>query len=430
MVNTIIQTIKKQKEAFERFSSDAKRLLSLNLIYHLVLPIILIFVQAYLWGQTRDMKINLIYTLGSFGGNYLGYLMNGFLLRKFSIKILFYIGLILSVLPMALLVYTIDIQYSNIVWYGLLFGVGTGMYYSCRNFLSYLATDNENRTFFAGMEQFIIISGNFVTPLLFGPVIIGLGEKYGLYDKQLIYQVGLAVSLATMFLTWFLIRKSNFRSPELKRFFYFRFDRLWNYQRFLSLFIGLVETGFYMLMALLILNVVGQESELGLIESISTILSVAVVYVVSKKAKPEQRANILLGGAVSLTIGGIILGVEYSVIGVLGLKFFQIIADPLLHSSYRATWWSVIETVSRKEDKHGYAYMLDTEFFINLGRSLGGALLLFLLISGFTPNESLRFIFLILALMQFISYALLRYLNNKIIEPVKREETKQTRACE
>ena len=173
-----------------------------------------------------------------------------------------------------------------------------------------------------------------------------------------------------------------------------------------------------------------RSSELGLIESISTILSVAVVYVVSKKAKPEQRANILLGGAVSLTIGGIILGVEYSVIGVLGLKFFQIIADPLLHSSYRATWWSVIETVSRKEDKHGYAYMLDTAFFINLGRSLGGALLLFLLISGFTPNESLRFIFLILALMQFISYALLRYLNNKIIEPVKREETKQTRACE
>ncbi|NBC81800.1 MAG: hypothetical protein GVY19_00310 [Bacteroidetes bacterium] len=421
MIKALSQTIKKQKDAFARFSPDAQRLLSLNLIYHLVLPIILIFVQAFLWGQTRDIKINLIYTLGSFGGNYVGYLMNGFLLRKYSIKVLFYIGMILSVLPMAVLVYTIDIQYSNIVWYGIVFGIGTGMYYSCRNFLSYLATDNENRTFFAGMEQFIIISGNFITPLIFGPIIIGLGEKYGWYDKQFIYQVGLAISLTVMFLTWILIRKSNFRSPELKKFFYLRFDKLWNYQRFLSLFIGLVETGFYMLMALLILNVVGEESALGLIESISTILSVFVVYVVSKKAKPEQRANILLAGAVSLTIGGLILGFEYSVIGVLGLKFFQIIADPLLHSSYRATWWSVIETVSKKEEKHGYAYMLDTEFFINVGRSLGGVILLLLITLGLTPDESLQYIFLILALMQFISFALLRYLNIKTLEPAENQ---------
>lgn len=419
MIKSIFERIKKQKSAFERFTNDAKMLLSLNLVYHLILPIILIFVQAYLWGQTRDIKINLIYTLGSFGGNYLGYLLNGFLLKRYSIKVLFYLGLILSVLPMAVLVYTLNIKYSNIIWYGILFGIGTGMYYSCRNFLSYLATDNESRTFFAGMEQFIIISGNFITPLIFGPVIIGLGEKYGWYDKQFIYQVGLAVSLAAMFLTWFLIRKSNFQSPKLKKFFYLKFDRLWNYQRFLSLFIGLVETGFYMLMALLILNVVGEESELGLIESISTILSVIVVYVVSKNAKPKQRANILLAGVVSLTIGGIILGFEYSVIGVLGLKFFQIIADPLLHSSYRATWWSVIETVSKKENKHGYAYMLDTEFFINVGRSLGGLILLLLMLSGYTADESLRYIFLILALLQFISYALLRYLNEKTLKTEK-----------
>jgi len=65
---------------------------------------------------------------------------------------------------MVLIVYFVEIHLSSIVWFGILFGIGTGMYYSCRNF-------------FAGMEQLIIISSNFITPFLFGFIIIGLGEK-------------------------------------------------------------------------------------------------------------------------------------------------------------------------------------------------------------------------------------------------------------
>ncbi len=410
-----INFISKQKKGFSLFNSDAKDLLRLNLMYHLVFPIIMIFIQAYLWGDTKDARINIVYTLGSFGGNYVGYLVNAFLLRKISIKPMFYIGLILSVLPMVLIVYFVDIQLSNIVWFGLLFGIGTGMYYSCRNFLSYLVTNEESRNFFAGMEQFIIITSNFITPFLFGFIIIGLGEKTGWYEKETIYQIGMGLSMLMMFLTWFIIRRTSFKSPPISRFFYFKFHKIWNYQRFLSLFVGTVETGIYMLMALLILNVVGGESALGLIESLSTIFSALVVYFVSKTSKPEHRPKIILAGVISITIGGAFLGIEYSVIGVLVLKIFQIIADPLIHSSYRATWWSVIEYVSKTEKKSEYSYMLDTELFINIGRALGGSILLFMLIKGIEINLALRYIFLILALLQFISYALIKYLTKKVL---------------
>jgi YQGE family putative transporter len=411
-----IPFIVNQKKAFEMFNSDAKDLLRLNLMYHLVFPIIMIFVQAYLWGNAKDARINIVYTLGSFGGNYIGYLINGFLLRKISIKPLFYIGLILSVLPMALIVYFIDIKLSNVVWFGIIFGIGTGMYYSCRNFLSYLVTNDESRNFFAGLEQFIIITSNFLTPMFFGFIIIGLGEKYGWYEKQTVYKVGMAISMIMMFLTWFIIKRTNYKSPPVSRFLYFKFDKLWNYQRFLSLFIGTVETGIYMLMALLILNVVGGESALGLIESLSTIFSALVVYFVSKKSTPAHRPKIMLAGVISITIGGLILGIEYSVMGVLGLKVFQIIADPLMHSSYRATWWSVIDAVSAKEKKSEYSYMIDTEFFINLGRAIGGTFLLVMLYAGIDINDGLRYIFLILGLLQFISYALIKHLTKKTLE--------------
>lgn len=411
-----IKFIQNQKKAFEVFNDDTKDLLRLNLIYHLVFPIIMVFVQAYLWGDTKDARINIVYTLGSFGGNYLGYLLNGFLLRKISIKPLFFIGLILSVLPMALIVYFVNIKLSNVVWFGMIFGIGTGMYYSCRNFISYLVTNDENRTFFAGMEQLIIITSNFITPFLFGFIIIGIGERTGWYQKETVYQFGMGISMIMMFLTWILIRRANYASPSVEKFFYIRFPKLWNYQRFLSIFVGTVETGIYMLMALLILNVVGGESALGLIESMSTVFSALVVFFVSKKSKPEHRPKIILAGVISITTGGLILGIEYSLIGVLGLKIFQIIADPLIHTAYRSTWWSVIEKVSKTDNKSEYAYMLDTELFINIGRAVGGTILLVMLLTGVDINSGLRFIFLILGSLQFISYLLIKYLTKKTHE--------------
>lgn len=408
--------ITNQKKAFELFNSDAKDLLRLNLMYHLVFPIIMIFVQAYLWGDTKDARINIIYTLGSFGGNYVGYMINAFLLRKISIKPLFYVGLILSVLPMVLIVYFVDIKLSNIVWFGLLFGVGTGIYWSCRNFLSYLVTNEQSRNFFAGIEQFTIITSNFITPFIFGFIIIGIGEKTGWYEKENVYKAGMAISILMMFLTWLIIRRTNYKSPPIARFFYVKFHKLWNYQRFLSLFVGTVETGIYMLMALLILNVVGGESALGLIESMSTLFSALVVYFVSKKSKPEHRPKIILAGVISITLGGLIVGIEYSLIGVLGLKIFQIIADPLIHTAYRATWWSVIEKVSTIEKKSEYSYMLDTELFINIGRGIGGTILLIMLMAGIDINQGLRYIFLILGLLQFISYVLIKYLTKQVLD--------------
>jgi MFS transporter, YQGE family, putative transporter len=412
----IANFIKNQKKAFELFNSDAKDLLRLNLMYHLVFPIIMIFVQAYLWGDTKDARINIIYTLGSFGGNYVGYMINAFLLRKISIKPLFYVGLILSVLPMVLIVYFVDIKLSNIVWFGLLFGIGTGIYWSCRNFLSYLVTNEQSRNFFAGVEQFTIITSNFITPFIFGFIIIGIGEKTGWYEKETVYQIGMGLALLMMFLTWLIIRRTNYQSPPIARFFYFKFHKIWNYQRFLSLFVGTVETGIYMLMALLILNVVGGESALGLIESLSTLFSALVVYFVSKKSKPEHRPKIILAGVISITLGGLIVGIEYSLIGVLGLKIFQIIADPLIHTAYRATWWSVIEKVSKIEKKSEYSYMLDTELFINIGRAIGGTILLVMLMVGIDINEGLRFIFLILGLLQFISFGLIKFLTKQVLD--------------
>jgi len=46
--------IQNQKNAFTMFNSDAKHLLRLNLMYHLVFPVFMTFILAYLWGDTQD----------------------------------------------------------------------------------------------------------------------------------------------------------------------------------------------------------------------------------------------------------------------------------------------------------------------------------------------------------------------------------------
>jgi len=399
----MIQFIKKERDAFNIFGADAKRMIFINLIYHIAFPFIIIFGSAFVLRITGgNNALAIIYNWGFFMGLIAGYLVNGQLMKVgVSIRPLFVVGMMLSVVPLSILMFFGRDAGYGVILYGAVMGMGNGIYWACRNFLTMLVTTDGNRNLFSSVEQFVIIFFNALIPLLFGTFILGNNaseaSKLQAYRYTSIVVVGI-----TLFAAWMILR-SSFRNPTISRFVYWKCCAMWNTQRLLSFFVGTVESGFMVLMTLLILNAAGDESVLGKIEFGTAIVSVLSIYVVGRISKPQHRSRIMLAGATSLVIGGTVLAftiphkemlfglITLSFLGVVMMKVCQVIADPMIHSAFRATYLSSIEWSSQMEKKDSYAFVMDNEYFMNGGRICGG--LVFLVLASLITSggvESLK----------------------------------------
>ncbi len=424
----LLNFIKKERAAFDVFGPDAKRLLIANMIYALAFPFIIIFGTAFVKRITGGSNnLSVIYNWGFFAGLIIGYYINGVLLKNktITIKNLFVSGILLTVVPLSILMFLGKDAGYYVVVYGLLVGIGNGIYWSCRNFLTLLVTEENNRNFYTSVEQFIMIFFNALIPLLFGTFILGSNadEEF----KMNAYKYTSLVVIATNLVACWLVLKSGFKSPEISKFVYLKFGSLWNTQRLLTFCVGMVESGFMVLMTLLILTVAGDEAILGKIEFSTALISVICIYVVGRVSGPKHRGRIMLAGAISLIIGGLVLAftitnnnllfgsIVVSFAGVIIMKITQVIADPMIHSAFRATLLTSCEKASIIEKRDSYSYIMDNEYFMNGGRIFGGAIFIFLtqIISGIT---ALRYTFIILALIQLMSSFLIQKINKVKVE--------------
>jgi len=434
--------IKKEIAAFDILGADAKRLLAANFIYALAFPFIIVFGSAFILRATDGDKImTIFYNWGFFGGLIIGYYLTGSILKNkiLNIKMLFSAGILLTVIPLCVLMFFGKESGYLVILYGFLIGIGNGIYWSCRNFLTLLVTNNDNLNLYTSVEQFIIIFCNALVPLLFGTFV--LGNTVDENTKMEMYKYTSLVVIATNLIACWLVLKSDFKNPEIKKFIYIRFGKDWQLQRILTFCVGMVESGFMVLMTLLILTVAGDESVLGKIEFSTALLSIISIYIVGRISKPHHRGRIMLAGAISLVIGGTVLvftitnqnlflGFSISFLGVILMKISQVIADPMVHSAFRATYISSCDKMSVVENRDSYSYIMDNEYFMNGGRIFGGFVFLVTtylfykagegvggLSEALSVNNSdvsaLRFTFVILAIMQLLSAFLVEKINKK-----------------
>ncbi len=419
----MIPFIKKEVKAFDTFDKDGKRLIIVNILYAMVFPFIILFSTAFVNRTTGDQVIAIVNGIGFGIGLILGNYTNGTLLRKKAdIRWLFAGGMFLSIASTFLMMLFVDHTIGfYIFFYGMFSGFGSGLYWSNRQYLSYLVTNEENRNFFAIIDQFFIIFFNALIPFFFGTIIIMFGRRTGLFDEIQAYRGVATIMVFMIIYAVVLVLKSDFKSPEMKRFTFWRFCKQWNIHRILVVLVGFAQSGFMYFIYLLILNVAGDETVLGKIELTTALVSVAVIYILGRVTAAKHRATLMLIGAIVVTLGGTIVSVtiennemifsfmKVSFLGVIAMKVCQVIAEPIINIAYASTNLSDIEKVSKTEKRVGYTYIFDNEIFMNLGRTLGGVL--FIIINyAFSPMSALQYIFIILGLFQVLSSVLVKKL--------------------
>src|SRR3982750_1623452 len=88
---------------FNQYPRNMRILLLTNLVYAFVLPVIDVFVGAYVMRNSNDVKLVVIYNLAVYPGIPFTFLINGFLLQRISIKRLYSAGMLLSGISMAVM---------------------------------------------------------------------------------------------------------------------------------------------------------------------------------------------------------------------------------------------------------------------------------------------------------------------------------------
>ena len=393
----------KEYGLFKSCSRDMRILLLTNMVYALVLPVIEIFVAAYVMRNSQEVSKVVTYQLAIYAATPLAFLINGYLLGRTSVYRLYSLGMLLSGASMLVMMSSNVITPLDIAGSGFMMGISTGLFWANRGFLTLSTTNNENRNYYYGLEQFVYTVTSVGVPVAIGWFIEGTARNawFGGEINHAYRLVAFGVCGLTV-LASIIVHRGNFPSQPRTRFIYFTFHRLWYKLLSLSVLKGLAQGYFVTAPAMLIMKLVGQEGALGTIQAAGGLISALVLYAVGRTTKPKHRLLVFTIGLVLFTIGTFINALLFSATGVLIFMACLLLAKPLLDIAYFPIQMLVIDIVSRIEGRNQYAYIFNCEFALFLGRLMGCGL--FIALARFVSDiAALKYALPAIAIVQLLS---------------------------
>ena len=396
-------------EEFRFFMSmprDMRLVLITNMIYAFVIPIIDIFVGAYIMRSSNDPSMVAVYQLCVYTGIPFAFLINGFLLNKFSISHLYSFGMLLSGVSMIFMMTLSNIDMVGVSIAGFIMGGSFGFFWANRDFLTLDTTNDTNRNYYYGVETFFYTLTFIIVPAVVGWFLIkstSLGWFGG--SIQGAYKVVTTIVLLLTILSSIVIHLHRFRNPNQKKFLYLHFDMLWKKMLGLAALKGMVQGYLVTAPAILIMTLVGNEAALGTIQSISGILTAFILYFLGRTTKPKHRIYIFAAGMTVFLIGALTNQILFSAIGVIVFVLCKVLFMPLHDIAYFPIQMKVIDILSEKEHRSKYAYIFNHEFGLYLGRFFG--LVLFIGLAFYVSKDfALRYSLVIVALIQMLAIPL------------------------
>jgi YQGE family putative transporter len=398
----------KEYNFFLSMPHNMRVLLITNMLYALVLPVVEIFMAAYIMRYFADTSYVAIFQVAMYTGIIITSLTNGFLLKSFKVAHLYSFGILLSGLSMAGMMFVKDITLVGLVVSGTLIGAASGFFWTNRYLMALNTTNDGNRNYFFGLESFFFTISNIGIPLAIGALLASIDGLHFFNTDFTIYSGYRIVTLivfAITILACFSLARGKFTNPAQKDFLYFRFDKLWNKQILLAALKGLVQGFLVTAPAMLIMKYVGKEGSLGLIQGISGGLTAILIYLLGRFAQPKHRILIFAMGILLFLFGTIFNGIELSMAGVMVFVLCKVFFQPLHDLAYFPIMMKVIDVVAKRENRNQYAYILNHEFGLYAGRVLGLGLFIFLALNV-SETFALRYSLIIVAVIQVLSIPL------------------------
>lgn len=395
---------------------NIRTLLITNMLYAMILPIIEIFVGAYIMRNTGNSTNVVIYQLCMYVGVVSTSVLNGILLKYFKVNWLYSFGIILTAISLMAMMFIQSINIVGLGIAGFALGASTGFFWTNRYLLTLVSTKDDNRNYFCGLESFFFSLWGIVIPLGVGAFLGSLDgvALFGLdMDANQGYKVITVIVLFIAIGACIALSKGKFSNPVQKKFFYYKFHSLW--VKFLALagLKGLVQGFLVTAPAILVMRLVGNEGSLGLIQGVGGGLTAILVYVLGRVAKPKHRMAIFGFGLLVFFIGTVTNGLLFSAFGVIVFVLCKVLFQPLHDLAYFPTMLKTIDAVSAIEKRNEYAYILSHEIGLFFGRALG--MILFILMAYLASETfALKYALIIVAALQLLSLPLAKHIIKEI----------------
>ncbi|MCA0235111.1 MAG: MFS transporter [Bacteroidetes bacterium] len=389
---------------FNSHSLGMRMLLLTNLIYALVMPIVELFIGAYIMRNSSDISLVVIFQLAVYTGIPLTFMINGFLLHSIRIARLYSLGMLLSGVSMFAMMSLDQLDTFGVFMAGLIMGLSYGFFWANRDFLALNTTHDGNRNYYYGIETFFYTITGIVVPFAAG-AFIATTEKNGWFGGNVnVAYYGLTVFVfALSIFASMLVHRGDFQNPKRAPFLYFKFDRLWNKMLGLASLKGVAQGYIVTAPTMLILSLVGKEGVLGAVQSTAALLSAILLYILGRITTPRHRLAIYGIGCGLFVLGAFFNAAMYSALGVILFMVCLLFARPLLDIAYFPVQLKVIDVVSEKENRNEFTYIFNHELGLYLGRLFGCGL--FILLARYVSEYvALRYALLVIAVVHFMGW--------------------------
>jgi YQGE family putative transporter len=395
--------LRKEFEVFSGCPRAMQVLMVSNMIYALVLPVIEVFVAAYVMRNSHAVAKVVTYQLSIYAATPLAFFLNGKLLGRVGAKHLYALGMLLSGVAMMLMMQLSILTPIGVATSGFTMGLATGLFWANRGFLALTATSDENRNYYYGLENFVATLAAAAVPAAIGWFISGTtlyGWLGGIANRA--YHIVAMVVFGLTILAAAILERGTFRTPQHTRFVFFRFHPLWRRMLQLALLKGLAQGYIVTAPAMLIMLLVGQEGTLGTVQAIGCVLSACMMYVVGRVTAPRHRIIVFAVGLILFLLGAVVNTALFNAVGVLVFLGCLLVAKPLLDLAYYPIQLQTVDVVSKLEGRSEYAYIFNHEFGLFMGRFLGCGL--FLGIAYYWSGiAALKYALPVIALLQLLS---------------------------
>jgi MFS transporter, YQGE family, putative transporter len=406
----MVKHIGKEHSYFKSHPRQMRILLFTNFIYALGLPIIELFIGAYIIRNSFDFGLVMIFQLAQSFGIPITFLLNGILLKRFPIARLYSLGMLLSCVSMTFMMFLPVLTVKGISIAGLIMGISYGFFWANRSFLALTSTQNENRNYYYGLETVFYTAAFIISPLMAGHFIF-LSQQSGWFGGKIniAYYILTAVVFLLTIIASVLAHSGEFKNPGKSRFLFFNFHKLWRKMLQLAVLKGIAQGYITTAPVMLIMKLVGDEGTVGAVQSLGASITAIFLYLLGRMTKEEHRLKILTAGLTLFLIGSMVNAALYSSVGVIIFIACLVLSRPLMDLAYFPIQLSVIEIVSRRERRNQFAYILSHEIGLFSGRLFGCGLFL-ILTYMFSEDIALQFALPAVGIIQMISVPVARFI--------------------
>jgi len=398
MFKKLKQRIVLEISHYQSLTVDVRHLLISYYLYLIAYPMFMLFTNAYLWRQGEDLNSLIIYNLFYCLGLPLGFYGNGLLLKHFHTLKLYALGGLLEGLAAVLIVFFPSGVLISLLSYGLLAGLGAGLYWGNKNYLSLRLTKGSNRLYYNTLESSGDMIINMIIPVLVGTIIV-FGSRFNWYLPQTAYKFLMILALIIVGFAGYIVQSSAIDDLNNEPLFVAHTTNSWKWVRIYNILSNIIVGAEYIVPGVLVLVLVGKEGTLGLLNSATALLSAISLYVLGRLGNISTTWKAVGISNIIYLFGAILLAINFSPTSVL---IYMTVSTIGWAFRWSPSYTVIMEIMDREDVKKGqYAYICDNEVTFNIGRIIG-ILLIFILMS-IDQDTALRFTPLIIGILSLFA---------------------------